>query len=178
MNTLKEDLIKLGTTNPELRPYIRPILAGCEKLPEGGMRDNCEKKKSEGGDKEETDKGSDKEASLFHDELVKLGTTNPELRPHIRPLLAASTKEAGFINRLPMQYRIWADKVLGVLGKSGDPEDTRNNAYSFAVYLLSLASPEQAMLTDRLLARFRRQPMEMATGPEGSAQQTAWDYMA
>ncbi len=29
--------------------------AGCEKLPEGGMRDNCEKKKEEGG--------SDKEAS-------------------------------------------------------------------------------------------------------------------
>ena len=28
--------------------------AGCEKLPEGGMRDNCEKKKEEGSDKDKT----------------------------------------------------------------------------------------------------------------------------
>jgi hypothetical protein len=49
MNTFKQDLIKLGTTNPELRPHIRQLLAGCEKLPEGGMRDNCEKKVEEGG---------------------------------------------------------------------------------------------------------------------------------
>lgn len=32
-DALKQNLIKLGTTNPELRPHIRPILAG---LPEAG----------------------------------------------------------------------------------------------------------------------------------------------
>ena len=42
--------------------------AGCEKLPEGGMRDNCEKKKNEGGDdkddaKKDDDKDGDKKAA-------------------------------------------------------------------------------------------------------------------
>jgi len=39
----------------------KELVSGCEKLPEGGMRDNCEKKKEKGGDKEE--KGEKKEAS-------------------------------------------------------------------------------------------------------------------
>lgn len=56
--SLKHELIKLGSTNPELRPHIRKVLAGCEKLPEGGMRDNCEEKKEEAGDKKEASGGS------------------------------------------------------------------------------------------------------------------------
>ena len=57
---LRSKLIRLAHANPELRAEILPLLAsrkqaGCEKLPEGGMRDNCEAKKEEGakGDKEE-----------------------------------------------------------------------------------------------------------------------------
>ena len=35
-------------------------VAGCEKLPEGGMRDNCEKKKEEGAKNKDEDKGDEK----------------------------------------------------------------------------------------------------------------------
>lgn len=49
-STLRSKVIRLAHANPELRPHLLPLLkeAGCEKLPEGGMRDNCEKKKEEG----------------------------------------------------------------------------------------------------------------------------------
>jgi hypothetical protein len=48
--TLRAKLIRLAHANPELRAQILPLLkdAGCEKLPEGGMRDNCEEKVEEG----------------------------------------------------------------------------------------------------------------------------------
>jgi hypothetical protein len=51
-NALRVGLIRLAQTHPEFRQALLPILkdAGCEKLPEGGMRDNCEKKKEEGKD--------------------------------------------------------------------------------------------------------------------------------
>jgi hypothetical protein len=41
--------------------------AGCEKLPEGGMRDNCEKKKSEGGGDEKKDEKEDKKPDFLKD---------------------------------------------------------------------------------------------------------------
>lgn len=52
-NNLRSSLIRLAHTNPDLRPHLLPLLkeAGCEKLPEGGMRDNCEKKQEEGESK-------------------------------------------------------------------------------------------------------------------------------
>lgn len=51
---LRNKLIRLAHANPELRADLLPLLkeAGCEKLPEGPMRDNCEKKKEEGKSKE------------------------------------------------------------------------------------------------------------------------------
>lgn len=52
--------------------------AGCEKLPEGPMRDNCEKKKEEGG--------KDKEAAL-RAATIRLAHENPKLRPHLLKLL-------------------------------------------------------------------------------------------
>lgn len=58
--------------------------AGCEKLPEGGMRDNCEKKKQEGGGEEKEDEK--KEASLRAG-LIRLAHTHPEFRKDILPLL-------------------------------------------------------------------------------------------
>ena len=56
---LRSKLIRLAHTNPELRAHLLQLLkeAGCEKLPEGGMRDNCEKKKEEG---EKADDKADK----------------------------------------------------------------------------------------------------------------------
>lgn len=41
-------MIRLAAALPVGSPERRAILAGCEKLPEGPMRDNCEKKKEEG----------------------------------------------------------------------------------------------------------------------------------
>lgn len=184
--SFKQDLIRLGTTNPNLRPHIRQLIAGCEKLPEGGMRDNCEKKKEEGGKDDAKKEAND----AFRADLIKLGTTNPELRPQIREILAgceklpeggmrdnceakkneggekkddkkeAADKTAAFVNRLPMQYHLWADKVLAALSRTGDQERIRNTVFAFNVYLLSLVAPEQAILVDRLLARSRRAPVE------------------
>jgi hypothetical protein len=52
-DVLRQRLIRLAHQHPEFRKDLLPILtAGCEKLPEGGMRDNCEKKKEEGEGKE------------------------------------------------------------------------------------------------------------------------------
>ena len=47
---LRARLIRLASEQPEFRKDLLPLIksAGCEKLPEGGMRDNCEKKKEEG----------------------------------------------------------------------------------------------------------------------------------
>jgi hypothetical protein len=42
-------MIRLASTLPVGSPERRAILAGCEKLPAGGMRDNCEKSKENGG---------------------------------------------------------------------------------------------------------------------------------
>ena len=49
----------------EAKKEAADITAGCEKLPEGGMRDNCEKKKEEGKEaasKKSEDKDEDEEA--------------------------------------------------------------------------------------------------------------------
>jgi len=59
--------------------------AGCEKLPEGPMRDNCEKKKEEGKD--------DKEASL-RSATIRLAKANSTLRPHLLKILAAEGRTA------------------------------------------------------------------------------------
>jgi len=71
MNTLRSRVIHLAHENPNLRPHLLPLLkeAGCEKLPEGGMRDNCEKKKEEG---KESDKGSDKKAAENDPVLIQM----------------------------------------------------------------------------------------------------------
>jgi hypothetical protein len=55
MPNLRNQIIRLAHEHPELRTDLLSILkeAGCEKLPEGGMRENCEKKVEEGKDKKE-----------------------------------------------------------------------------------------------------------------------------
>ena len=116
MASLQQDLIKLGVTNPELRPHIRQLLAGCEKLPEGGMRDNCEKKKEEGGDGKTADFGG----------MSYVNKMSPSLMPMLNrvddalggnPLLAfgfvvrllnlvGATEEAKFVDRYLARNRI------------------------------------------------------------------------
>ena len=62
---LRTRLIRLASEHPEFRKDLLPLIksAGCEKLPEGGMRENCEKKKEEGAKNEEEKKeASDKTA--------------------------------------------------------------------------------------------------------------------
>lgn len=41
-----------GLSSVELYDHFREFWAGCEKLPEGGMRDNCEKKTKEKSDED------------------------------------------------------------------------------------------------------------------------------
>jgi len=59
---LRSKLIRVAHEHKALRQPILKLLkdAGCEKLPEGGMRDNCEAKKEEG---KENDKKDDKKAA-------------------------------------------------------------------------------------------------------------------
>ena len=63
--------------------------AGCEKLPEGPMRDNCEKKKGDKGEDKGEDKDEDKgkEASL-RAATIRLAHANEVLRPHLLRILA------------------------------------------------------------------------------------------
>ena len=87
---LRMQLIKLAHSNPELRKEILPLLkqAGCEKLPEGGMRENCEKKKEEGA---KGDKAEDKKASLktAHGPVA---LTNPDVMLYFIDKAANSSK--------------------------------------------------------------------------------------
>ena len=57
---LRTRLIRLASEHPEFRKDLLPLIksAGCEKLPEGGMRENCEKKKEEGAKSEEKKEAS------------------------------------------------------------------------------------------------------------------------
>lgn len=55
MSDFRNRVIRLASTmkkGSSERKALLDVIAGCEKLPEGPMRDNCEKKKEEGkGDK-------------------------------------------------------------------------------------------------------------------------------
>ena len=90
--TLRSKLIRLAHANPELRSHLLPIIksAGCEKLPEGGMRDNCEKKKEEGEKKEAKTASEEGSGSKEFGELLskrfkgvkeKNGSGNVDLGP-------------------------------------------------------------------------------------------------
>ena len=59
-------MIRLAAALPVGSPERRAILAGCEKLPEGPMRDNCEKKKEEGASDKKAGKGKLPDALKKH----------------------------------------------------------------------------------------------------------------
>lgn len=67
-------------------------VGGCEKLPEGGMRENCEKKVEEG-------KKDDKKAAMpsedrrVRDNLIRLAHAKPEFRGKILPIIKAYDAE-------------------------------------------------------------------------------------
>ena len=52
-------LIRLAATMTKGDPMRRAILAGCEKLPNKAMQDNCEEKKEEGKKNDEKDEKKD-----------------------------------------------------------------------------------------------------------------------
>jgi hypothetical protein len=80
----------LAHEHPEFRKDILPLLkeAGCEKLPEGGMRDNCEAKKEEG-------KGKDKEASA---------NSFDQLDDKLAEMMVLLTGARNFLNRMKNHY--------------------------------------------------------------------------
>ena len=53
-----------GKTNEKKPDFLKDKEAGCEKLPAGGMRDNCEKK-SKGGDSDKKDDKDDKKPDFL-----------------------------------------------------------------------------------------------------------------
>lgn len=59
-------MIRLASVLPVGSPERRALLAGCEKLPEGPMRDNCEKKKEEGASDKKAGKGTLPDALKKH----------------------------------------------------------------------------------------------------------------
>jgi hypothetical protein len=84
---LRNELIKLAHARPEFRSRLIPLIkeAGCEKLPEGPMRDNCEKKRDEAKD---DDGGDDKKASMsLRSQVIRLAKEKPHLREKLLPLL-------------------------------------------------------------------------------------------
>ena len=68
----------------ELVKLARAIMSGCEKLPEGPMRDNCEKKKEEGKDKKEASRRKTAKPEIdFQDIAKKLDEMIDEIDSHM-----------------------------------------------------------------------------------------------
>lgn len=89
MSNLRGKLIRLAHEHPEFRKDILPLLkgAGCEKLPEGGMRDNCEAKKEEAG--------TDKKASA---------NSFDQLDDKLAEMVVLLTGARNFLNRMKNHY--------------------------------------------------------------------------
>jgi hypothetical protein len=122
---LFNSLVRLAQANKEARGPILGMLreagliacddddmaakkkeAGCEKLPEGGMRDNCEKKKGEKGDDDKDEKDDDKDEkdddkgddkgdkkasdARLRSALIRLASENPAFRAKLLPILAGN----------------------------------------------------------------------------------------
>jgi len=89
-------------------------------------------------------------------EIIKLAQANPELRPHLVPLIRASQeKKAAYVNRLPMSYRVLLSKVATFI------KWDQTTAFAFCVALLdTIQATEEAVLVDRLLSRFRSEARE------------------
>lgn len=82
-------LRKAGYITPEGK-VAADKFAGCEKLPEGPMRDNCEKKKEEGGKKATVLPSQDRRV---REQLIRLAHARPEFRSKILPVIAAYDRE-------------------------------------------------------------------------------------
>ena len=72
-------MIRLAASLPVGSPERRAILAGCEKLPAGPMRENCEKKKEEGASDKKAGKGKKKlPEKLEKHQFTSENNPNPE----------------------------------------------------------------------------------------------------
>lgn len=109
---LRVNLIRLAHANPELRGAILPLVtAGCEKLPEGGMRDNCEKKKEEGKSKE----------AAGHEKYEE----------YIRDYKALQKKYPRAVPKAPLAKEEW-EKLMGK-SDEGEPKEASSRVATTAV---------------------------------------------
>lgn len=137
--TLRNAIIRLAHARPEFRAQLLPLLktAGCEKLPEGGMRDNCEKKKEEGAKSDDGKKASAVKLAIKPDTEAFIqwvhntqGQKSPqEVEKFINNVL--------HIDTAPEKVKD-PDAVKGPRFKSGDPVEIKahkhTNAATQAVY--------------------------------------------
>ena len=111
--SLRRQAIKLAASLPkgaERTAILNSIAAadkeaGCEKLPEGGMRENCEKKKEEGAKSDEGDKKSGKKAS--HNILASFKGADAKLAREVVKLAS----------RMPAQRTVLLDTLRQAAGE-------------------------------------------------------------
>jgi predicted DNA-binding WGR domain protein len=138
---LRSKLIRLAHARPELRAEILPLLtrqAGCEKLPEGGMRDNCEKKKEEG-------KEADKKASQGKSAHGAVALRDPDVMLYFIDQAANSSKFYEMkIVKMGMGFTL--QKRWGRLTDSGATGRVDSKDESFP----DLRSAQAAMITHKM----------------------------
>jgi hypothetical protein len=74
--------------------------------------------------------------ATFQEDLIKLGSTNPELREHIRPLLEASTKTAGRGASIATEIKYAA----AVLARAQQAQDVETSLIQFYAILKAAES--------------------------------------
>ena len=89
----------------ELVKLAKALVSGCEKLPEGPMRDNCEKKKKEKGDKEEKRKAAMRVNFDPEDASEQLWQLMLDIKSEVAEMEKYATKQSG---GMPSDYsRKW-----------------------------------------------------------------------
>jgi hypothetical protein len=201
--TLFTGLVKLAYSDEEARGPVLTMLreggyideagkptgkhAGCEKLPEGPMRDNCEKKKEEGGDKKD-DKKDDKKAAVdeshLREGLIRLAHAKPEFRDRIVPLVVAYDRERmieKFAQEFPGGFEGCVKHFVGKEGfKAEDPGDTKEEAArKLCAYIgrehgkIKAAAVEAKTAKEAAAAAFRK-ARELGIPAEGAVLAGKW----
>ena len=182
MKNLRDRVIKLAYARPELRDDLLPLLkeAGCEKLPEGPMRDNCEKSKKDGVQpgkgKSKSKKKDDgkmppellekfkakKKASKMslREKAIRLAYANPELRDDLLPLLKEAKSKKKDLPEELKKHQFTSEDNPNPKGndKDGDGETGEEKPFTSkkalrAAIKMAYANPE---LRDRLLPLIKK----------------------
>jgi len=123
---------------------VAEILAGCEKLPEGGMRENCEKKVGEG---KESDKKKDAawepvrkdvDIRMRNKEVNKsLSSYAPRISAAMRKKAAAMLMREGYDVDARSLKREWSQYLAYI-----DPDMNANKYHYYVVYSFNDADGE------------------------------------